>query len=207
MYSNRSQLQIAVVCVGFVLICACHAMAQRGAVVLPRNLTQLTENADSIVQGRIVWAHVEPHPQYRNLMSVVVTVSVADTLKGSQNRTVTFRQFIWDQRDRADAAGYRRGDNVILFLNAPTEIGFVSPVGLTQGRFRIQRGHDGQPMVANLANNVHLLEGVQTSEIAPRISAHARAALTQAVATPGPMSLSDFKEVVRAMAKKSGGQQ
>ena len=49
--------------------------AQRGAITLPRNIIQLTDRAAMIVHGRVVYAHVEPHPRYHNLDSIIVTMS------------------------------------------------------------------------------------------------------------------------------------
>src|ERR1043166_3597559 len=138
------------------------ASAQRGAITLPRNLTQLTSRAATVVHGRVIYAQVQAHPQYQNLSSVVVAISVEDVLKGAAGKTLTFRQFIWDPRDRADAGGYREGEEFVLFLNHVTPAGFTSPVGLEQGRFRVLRGANGDPTVGNGANNKALFHGGST---------------------------------------------
>ena len=93
------------------------AFAQRGAMTVPRNLDQLTDRAADIVRGTVVSAHVEKHPQLTNLDTVVVTLRVRETLKGQANGTYTFRQYIWDVRDRYDNAGYRKGQDLLLLMN------------------------------------------------------------------------------------------
>src|SRR5205823_3374571 len=136
------------------------ASAQRGAVTLPRNLTQLTTQAALIVHGRVLYSHVEPHPQYRNLSSVVVTIGVFDVLKGTAGKSLSFRQFIWDPRDIADRGGYHNGDELFLFLNKVTAAGFTSPVGLEQGRLRLVRGLGGEASVAPAVANSLLYQGL-----------------------------------------------
>src|SRR4051794_17780989 len=93
----------------FGLLVPISANGQRGALTAPRNLDELTAKASVIVVGRVVSAAVEPHPDYPNLMTTVVTLRVSETLKGTTGATYTFRQFIWDIRDRQTAQGYRRG--------------------------------------------------------------------------------------------------
>ena len=125
------------------------AFAQRGAMTVPRNLDELTDRAQDIVRGTVVSAHVEKHPELTNLHTVVVTLRVRETLKGAARDTYTFRQYIWDLRDRYDAAGYRKGQELLLLMNAPSRYGLTSPVGIEQGRFRIQRDRSGRAVALN----------------------------------------------------------
>ena len=103
------------------LVVACAAtapaFAQRGALTVPRNLDQLTDRAADIVRGTVLSAHVEKHPELTNLDTVVVTLRVSETLKGQAIGTYTFRQYIWDVRDRYDNAGYRKGQELLLLMN------------------------------------------------------------------------------------------
>jgi len=180
--------------------------AQRGAITLPQNLVQLTDKAETIVHGRIVRARVEPHPQYKNLNSVVVTVAVKESLKGAPGKTISFRQFIWDPRDKFDLAGYRRGDEVILFLNKITEIGFTSPVGLQQGRFLVQTDKTGQRVAVNGQDNARLLEGISDQRATAHLSKRAKLALAQRSQFPGPLPVDVLEETVRALVSDGGAQ-
>ncbi len=190
-----------------VLSAAGSLQAQRGAVTLARNIIQLTDRADVVVHGRVVYAHVEPHPQYRNLNSVVVTVAVEEVLKGAADKTLTFRQFVWDSRDHADSAGYRVGDEIVLFLNQATAAGFSSPVGLEQGRFRVFYGPQGEPMVVNGVNNYALFQGTQAWSASPKLSPKARQALAQPEEEAKRVPLSVLKDVIHTLVATPGGRQ
>ena len=120
-------------------LAAAPALAQRGALTLPRNLSQLVEGSADIVRGTVMSARVEKHPQLPHLDTIVVTLRVDETIKGAPAKTYTFRQYIWDIRDREDRAGYFKGQSYLLLMNAPSRFGLTSPVGMDQGRFRLKR--------------------------------------------------------------------
>lgn len=122
-----------------ILICVItsQGVAQRGALTVSRDLAELVAQSERIIRGQVLLARVERHPQLRNLQTVVVILRVEETLKGEAQGTLTFRQFIWDIRDRWDAARYLKGQRYLLLLNRPTKYGLTTPVGLEQGRFRI----------------------------------------------------------------------
>src|SRR5919108_234187 len=98
MFPSRSAAFIASLVVVLSLPGSIHA--QRGALTAPQNLAQLTDAAHVIVRGYIWSANFEPHPELPKLRTVVVKVKVFETLKGSAPPLYTFRQFIWDIRDR-----------------------------------------------------------------------------------------------------------
>lgn len=182
-----------------VLLVALAAQAQHGALTMPRNLAELSDQAALIVEGTVVTAHSEPLPKYPNLMTVVVTVAVQDTLKGQAEHLHTFRQFVWDEKDAHDVLGYRKGQHVLLLLNAVNENGLTSTVGLQQGRFRIENGPDGQPVALNGNGNVGLLDGVAAVAASRGAKLSRRGA--QIVASPpaGPVHLSDLKDIIRGL--------
>src|SRR5262249_50234862 len=81
------------------------SLAQSGARTIPRSLDQLTAEADVTVHGYVTSARFEPHPQLRNLTTVVVTMRVIETFKGPTRKTITFRQYVWDLNQQKVAAG------------------------------------------------------------------------------------------------------
>jgi hypothetical protein len=186
---------------GLLVMAAClaaaPALAQRGAMTVPRNLDQLTDRASHILRGTVVSARVEKHPELTNLDTVVVTLRVSESLKGDAAGTFTFRQYIWDIRDRWDAAGYRKGQDVLLLLNAPTRYGLTSPVGIEQGRFRIQADGRGGYTAMNGTGNARLFDGLAGA-------AKQGVALTPAEASlvakhrQGPIELEELKALIRA---------
>jgi len=143
-----------------VLLIQSPAMAQIGAQTAPANLDQLVRSAGTILRGQVVSAKMEAHPQFANLQTVVVTISVMKVLKGEAAGKYTFRQFVWDVRDAGDTAGYPKSGELLLFLNPVSPYGLTSPVGLDQGRFRIVRDPQGRAFAINGRGNLGLFDQV-----------------------------------------------
>jgi hypothetical protein len=180
--------------------CAAPALAQRSALTLPRNLEQLTDRASDIVRGTVVSAHVEKHPELDNLDTVVVTLALTDTLKGPARESFTFRQFIWDVRDRQDAAGYRKGQELLLLMIPPSRYGLSSPAGLDQGRFRIERDRRGRATAVNGMGNFRLFDGLATQRPAAA-SLTARQAGLIAKHRKGPVDAAELIAMIRVFAE------
>jgi len=173
--------------------------AQRGAYTAATDLNQMVAQAQTILRGHVVSANVEPHPQFSELQTVVVTLKVDRVLKGTAATTYTFRQYIWDARDATDAAGYRKAGELLLFLNPISSNGLTSPVGMEQGRFRVERDASGNGSALNGQGNVGLFTGV-TGKASARgitLSARARAMLNQG---SGRASLVTLEETIQALA-------
>lgn len=181
-------------------LAALPAFAQRGAMTIPRNLDQLTDRAQDIVRGTVVSARVEKHPELDALDTVVVTLKVRETLKGSARGTFTFRQYVWDVRDRYDAAGYRKGQDVLLLLVAPSRHGLSSPAGMQQGRFHIRRDATGRDVAVNGTGNVRLFEGLR-DPAKLGVTLGARQARLAARHRQGPIDAADLTAMIRAFAR------
>ena len=175
------------------------AFAQRGALTVPRNLDELTDRAQDIFRGTVTDAHVEKHPELVNLHTIVVTLRVGETLKGTARETYTFRQYIWDVRDRGDAAGYRKGQELLLLMNGSSRYGLTSPVGLEQGRFRIQRDRAGLEVAMNGAGNFRLFDRLQDASVKPAALTPQQASLI-ARHHSGPIALVELAAMIRAYA-------
>lgn len=180
------------------------ALAQRGAMTLPRNLEQLTASAADIVRGTVLSARVEKHPELPNLDTVVVTLRLSDTLKGSARTTFTFRQYIWDIRDRKDAAGYFKGSEYVLLLNASSRYGLTSPAGMEQGRFRVLRNSEGRQVAVNGRGNTSLMRGVGGSlaeKGTPLSPASSRLVERH---QGGPIAVDDLLQLLRELVSSQG---
>ncbi len=176
------------------------AFAQRGAMTVPRNLDQLTDRATDIVRGTVIEARVEKHAELTALDTVVVTLRLEETLKGSAQGDFTFRQYIWDARDRQDAAGYRKGQDFLLLMIAPSPYGLSSPAGMDQGRFRIVRDATGREMAVNGAGNARLFAGL--GDVAKRgVALTARQAGLIAKHRSGPVAFDELSAMIRAFAE------
>jgi hypothetical protein len=161
----------------------------------------LVSQAATILRGYVVSAQVEPHPQLAHLLTVVVTLRVEETLKGTVEQTFTFRQFIWDIRDRYDAAGYKKGQHLLLLMNAPTEYGLSSPTGLEQGRFQILRDAQGNELAVNGHGNAGLFRDLapQLARKGVRLSPQLSARVIEQ--REGPLPLDDLRELIRQLVK------
>ena len=179
------------------------AFAQQSALTVPRNLQQLTERAAVIVRGHVVSARMEKHPELTNLDTVVVTLRVQETLKGQAGGTYTFRQYVWDLRDRMNAAGYKKGQHVLLMMIEPSRYGLSSPAGVEQGRFRIERDASGREFAVNARDNLRLLDGVG-AQIAKEgaVLSPASASLI-ARHRRGPVELRELSALIRELAARS----
>jgi hypothetical protein len=177
------------------------ASAQRGALTAPRSIDQLSQEAAVIVHGHVVSAKVEPHPQLRNLMTVLVTMQVEETLKGTAGKQFQFRQYIWDLRDQIDAARYGKGEDLLLMLGPVSQYGLTSPVGLQQGRFRISHDASGQAMAVNGNGNLRLFEGTEQRAQARSLKLSSRVSSLARQPKPGPVPLSDLEDAIRTFAR------
>ena len=175
--------------------------AQRGALTAPESIDQLSEEATLIVHGHVTSAKVEPHPQLSNLMTVVVTVDVQETLKGTAQQSIQFRQYIWDMRDQLDAAQYAKNQEWLLMLGPVSQYGLRSPVGLDQGRFRITRDRQGQPVAVNGRANMHLFDAAEQRARARGVKLSSRVTALARQRETGPVPLSDLKEAIRSFAR------
>jgi hypothetical protein len=154
--------------------------AQHGAVTRQSNLDEMVAKASTIVEGRILDARVEPHPQFKNLNTVVVRVGVSKTLKGTATRELTFRQFVWDVRDRYNRLGYLPGGEELLLLGPNSQYGLTAPIGLEQGRFQLSTDAAGRKVAVNGRNNVGLFATTDKGQT--------RLALPRGVKASGPIS-------------------
>jgi hypothetical protein len=136
------------------------AFAQSKAATAPADLDQLVRGAQTIVRGRVVSVKIEPHPQFPNLQTMVVTLAVTRTLKGNVPALFTFRQFMLDASDTSLPASYKSTGEFLLFLNPVSQYGLTSPVGLEQGRFRIVPDSQGNRLAVNGRGNSGLFSEV-----------------------------------------------
>ena len=181
---------------------AAPAMAQQGALTVPRNLDQLTDRSADIVRGTVISARVEKHPELTGLDTVVVTLRVLETLKGQAKGTFTFRQYIWDIRDRFAAAGYRKGQDVLLLMIAPSAYGLSSPAGMEQGRFRIMRDNSGKEFAVNGTANFRLFDGISTQLAKEGVALSSRSASLVTRPQRGPVEVSELTGLIRELAQR-----
>jgi hypothetical protein len=185
------------------LVAATHA--QTSAITLPRNLDELVTESSTVVQGTITRVTLEPHDRLKNLLTLVVTVQLEDTLKGGATKTYTFRQAVIDAREQERKFGYRAGQHVLLLLIKPSEYGLSSPAGMEQGRFRIEPGPNGKLIATNGLGNIGLFRNLPV-ELQQNSSLTAEARQVMTKPSPGPVGLDQLKAVIRAIASRKPAQ-
>jgi hypothetical protein len=179
------------------------AFAQQSALTVPRNLEQLTGSSAVIVRGNVVSARMEKHPELTNLDTVVVTLRVRETLKGQANGIFTFRQYVWDLRGRMNALGYKKGQDVLLMMIAPSRYGLSSPAGVEQGRFRIERDATGREFAVNSHDNLRLFDGVGEQMAKEGAVLSPASASLAAKHRRGPVELRELTALIRELAARS----
>ena len=179
------------------------AWAQQSALTVPRNLQQLTDRSAVIVRGNVISARMEKHPELTNLDTVVVTLRVNESLKGHAGGTFTFRQYVWDLRDRMNTVGYQKGQDVLLMMIEPSRYGLSSPAGMEQGRFRIERDGSGREYAVNSRNNLQLFDGVGNQLAKEGIVPPPAASSLLAKHRRGPVELRVLTALIRQLAANS----
>lgn len=191
---------ISVVVVSFLtLLPQGHA---QGARTAHRSLDELIDESDVVVHGHIVSAALEPHPQLRNLKTLVVTMRVSDTYKGRPRQTLVFRQFVWGNAARENGGSYLKGQEMILLLRPVSEYGLTSPAGLEQGSFRILLDSHGQPTAVNGRGNVGLFENIDKKVRQQGVLLSPKAAALLNKRDPGPIPVKVLEETIRSLARR-----
>jgi hypothetical protein len=177
-----------------ILLVSCALQAQFR--VKQVNLAYLTQRAHVIVQGHVTEVVQETLPQYPNLYTIRVTLSVDDMMRGPVGKTYTFREISLGLRTKEGKKSYQTGQHLLLFLPSPSQYGLSSPIGIEQGRFHISQNSSGSSLVSNETGNIGLFNNVATA-----VSSAGRT-LTQnqfkVVSTKsGPVQLNDFLSLVK----------
>jgi hypothetical protein len=187
---------------GLILVQGIHAPAQVASTV-GRSLDQLTQESEAIIHGFIQSTTIEPHPTLRNLKTILVTVSVSETLKGPNHRSLVFRQYLWDFRANYDSTPYKTGQEVLLLLGPTSRYGLTSPVGLEQGIFHISRDSNGKLTAVNGRGNADLFStfDVRNQTKGPTLSERQAAFVRQARQASGRLQLDGLEDLVRTLAR------
>lgn len=181
--------------------------AQRGFLVKAVNLAEMEAEAAIILKGRVTDVRVEPHPEFNNLRTAVITVQVQKVFKGQAGDTYTWREYLQDIRDNASNLMYKPGQEYLLLLIRPSRYGLSSPAGQSQGVFRIRRDAQGNQFVVNGRNNLGLFKDMEVQ--APEINEQLSASALQMVSTHrrGALPMGSVVEVVKALSARKSRQQ
>jgi hypothetical protein len=140
--------------------CVCVAGAPLSATTLvPADFGQMARESELIVRGTVVSVQTQMAGSRQTIESVI-TLSVADTMKGTAGVQTVFRvpggRVGRYRRVMLGAPEFTAGDEVILFLKGRAPA-IAMPYGLSQGVYRIARRAGGAvvtPAVATAAGRV-----------------------------------------------------
>lgn len=139
---------------------ACAAGASLSATTLvPADFAQMAHESELIVRGTVVNVQSQMAGPRQTIESVI-TLSVAETLKGTAGAQTVFRvpggRVGRYRRVMVGAPEFQAGDEVILFLKGRAPA-IATPYGLSQGVYRVARRAGGAvvtPAVAAAAGRV-----------------------------------------------------
>jgi len=157
--------------VSFILVFSVAPFPTEAAKVKAVNLEQLVGKAERIFVGTCT-AVEEIKVPGTQLPATRYTFLVSESLKGELDEVVVIRQFgIRDSggEDRRSVGPripgmpiYEEGEEVILFLAGDSKVGMTSPIGFSQGAFRVIH-QEGVRSVENGVKNMGLFRGVLSS--------------------------------------------
>jgi hypothetical protein len=148
----RAGLQASLKTRLYVGCCAALLLAARASamVLVPADFAEMVSGSQLVVYGRVVDVRSQMVGARRTIESVV-TVAVAQAIKGDPGATVSVRvpggvvgRY---RRVMIGAPSFRPGEEVVLFLSGrPPAI--PMPFGLSQGVYRVSRDGNGRGLVA-----------------------------------------------------------
>ena len=179
-----------------------NASAQSGLFAVSRSLDQLIDESDLVVRGYVISIRLEPHPQFRNLRTVLVSMSISNTYKGTARKSLVFRQYVWGDSSQASASGYQKGEELILLLRPVSQYGLTSPAGLEQGRFTvIADNKSGQKIAVNGRGNIGLFDQLQQRARSRGLQLSARSAAIVSQPHPGSLPVDALEDLIRIFAR------
>ncbi len=181
-------------------------------LVLGLNLEQLTGLAEKVFVGKCTSVKNETDSGGRQVQEV--SFQVQEMLKGVPSETVTFRQLapateeVFPNADGTvtvqglfrELPAYKVGEEAVIFLSEESRMGLTAPVGLLQGKFRIESSGAETKTVINGAGNKGLFVNSNKS---PKFKAMNLTAPQKELlkAKSGAIPYGDFVNLVKALAQ------
>jgi hypothetical protein len=139
-------------------IATASALAVQATQIRPVNLEEMTARAARIFSGRCTEISRERDPGLGHPV-MIATFEVHRTVKGAVQSTVRLRML-------ADgSAGFRPGEDVVLFLYGESALGLTSPVGFGQGKFTVFTDKLGRRIAVNEMGNRNLFRGLSPQAV------------------------------------------
>ena len=171
--------------------------------VLPISLQRMATTADIIFHGRAINNEIK-HDQASGRVATFTTFEVIEIIKGDVGANHTIKQIggeLPGSNVRQLIHGvpqFSVGREYVVFLPKVSSLGFASPIGLSQGKFNIQK-LNGETIVSN-----GRALGAQASATPAQVLADTPSAIVskQPDERPARVQLTDFMQTVRGMVKE-----
>jgi hypothetical protein len=96
--------------------------------------------------------------------------------------------------------GYRKGQEFMLLMIAPSRYGLSSPAGHEQGRFRIRRDAAGRETAVNAHANAWLLDGIAEQLAKEGKTVPPALARTVEGHRKGPIDVAELSSLIHALS-------
>ena len=192
-----------------VFFCAVGVTAH-AAMVLPLGLERLHSDAQQVFLGECLSNAVELDAKSDRVVTYT-TFEVLETFKGKATRSHTIKQ-IGGNLPQANlkvvvpgVPQFEVGKRYVVFLPPASNLGFSTPVGLTQGMFSVKNDATGAPVVSNGRDVGELMENMAQSKmpsrVADKLRARANKELPHNARARAEMHLDDLRSILRGMPK------
>lgn len=178
--------------------------------VLSLNFEQLSSHSEVIFYGRCISNQVEQDPETK-LIVTFTTFEILTPVKGTQGLTHTIKQLGGDlaesniQTKWPAIPKFIIGNEYVVFLPAVSSLGFSTPVGLEQGKFKVIADILGK-QVNNGKSFDALLKNIPEKKLPPSILNRIKApSITQNLNTSAGsaqtknISLDDLLNIVQSI--------
>lgn len=163
---------------------------------MPMNLEKLIADAGMIFSGRVAEVRSGVRDPQTGLVVTYVTFDVFESFYGAKGERITIKQFGGEvdgiSYSPAGMPRYTVGEEVLLMLYAPSELGMQSPVGMEQGKFLIRKTTQGKKTVSSALGTRNLFKGVRNKDRVTQKS-------WLRVQDPGPLDYDEFTATIRAL--------
>lgn len=173
------------------------ALPAWGLTVLQLNLEQLAALSEKVFVGRCLSVGAARDRSGRQVQTV--TFQIEEMLKGEPAEKVTFRQLAASPDGIfPELPQYEVGEEAVVFLSEAGGLGLTAPVGLGQGRFRIETTENGRGVINGTGNRA-LFRGWKKS---PRYKSIGLTSSEKKLirSSSGPLPYEDFLSVVRKLS-------
>ena len=183
------------------LLALAAALPAWATVVVPLTLDDLSRVSTVIFEGTCVDNRVERDASTNRIVTYT-TFTVADVIKGDVGSTYTIKQIGGELPDEAvvrhihGIPKFQVGEEYVVFMAGVSSAGFSSPIGLSQGRFKVKR-ENGRRQVTNGRDFRELTADIPEADLPPGFAQR----VVHAPQSIHELDIDEFKQIARSRAR------